>query len=143
MLIRHGGYISLVYIGASVLFFYLSSWCFFVFFFFSSRRRHTRYIGDWSSDVCSSDLCGNLGEQRGFRAGVIGRAGGGAISTRGDDLLTSEIVVDYRVAKVDAIGADEGGGVTGKLENFVSYAVGHGVSVNSFIAGATGFFAFL
>src|SRR5437762_1603569 len=24
--------------------------------FFSSRRRHTRYIGDWSSDVCSSDL---------------------------------------------------------------------------------------
>src|SRR5437762_9470797 len=23
---------------------------------FSSRRRHTRYIGDWSSDVCSSDL---------------------------------------------------------------------------------------
>ena len=27
-----------------------------LFFFFSSRRRHTRYIGDWSSDVCSSDL---------------------------------------------------------------------------------------
>src|SRR5437762_12577284 len=27
-----------------------------VIFFFSSRRRHTRYIGDWSSDVCSSDL---------------------------------------------------------------------------------------
>src|SRR5437879_2439508 len=24
----------------------------------SSRRRHTRYIGDWSSDVCSSDLGG-------------------------------------------------------------------------------------
>src|ERR1017187_10044170 len=24
--------------------------------FFSCRRRHTRYIGDWSSDVCSSDL---------------------------------------------------------------------------------------
>src|SRR6202162_6577921 len=24
--------------------------------FFSSRRRHTRYRGDWSSDVCSSDL---------------------------------------------------------------------------------------
>src|SRR5437762_6416366 len=34
----------------------LSDWYFFVFFFFSSRRRHTRYIGDWSSDVCSSDL---------------------------------------------------------------------------------------
>src|SRR5256885_8265356 len=34
-------------------------------FFFSSRRRHTRLQGDWSSDVCSSDLvsrekCGRL-----------------------------------------------------------------------------------
>src|SRR5256885_4649786 len=28
-----------------------------LFFFFSSRRRHTRLQGDWSSDVCSSDLC--------------------------------------------------------------------------------------
>src|SRR6266850_6726983 len=28
------------------------------FFFFSSRRRHTRLQGDWSSDVCSSDLSG-------------------------------------------------------------------------------------
>src|SRR5258705_9165453 len=27
------------------------------FFFFSSRRRHTRCLSDWSSDVCSSDLC--------------------------------------------------------------------------------------
>src|SRR5437763_12936775 len=34
---------------------------FFSIFFFSSRRRHTRYIGDWSSDVCSSDLCHKTG----------------------------------------------------------------------------------
>src|SRR6266850_5312036 len=27
-------------------------------FFFSSRRRHTSLQGDWSSDVCSSDLVG-------------------------------------------------------------------------------------
>src|SRR2546430_4545118 len=27
------------------------------YFFFSSRRRHTRFDCDWSSDVCSSDLC--------------------------------------------------------------------------------------
>src|SRR5256885_12370591 len=27
-----------------------------VLFFVSSRRRHTRLQGDWSSDVCSSDL---------------------------------------------------------------------------------------
>src|ERR1039458_7301666 len=26
-------------------------------FIFSSRRRHTRCLSDWSSDVCSSDLC--------------------------------------------------------------------------------------
>src|SRR5256885_3035674 len=32
-------------------------------FFFSSRRRHTRLQGDWSSDVCSSDLrYGDLAE---------------------------------------------------------------------------------
>src|SRR5688500_20323308 len=37
------------------------------FFFFSSRRRHTRLQGDWSSDVCSSDL----GDQRrGVRVGM-------------------------------------------------------------------------
>src|SRR5256885_17129370 len=35
-------------------------------FFFSSRRRHTRLQGDWSSDVCSSDL----------DAGPSGRMGG-------------------------------------------------------------------
>src|SRR5256885_10392032 len=31
-------------------------WRLMFFFFFSSRRRHTRLQGDWSSDVCSSDL---------------------------------------------------------------------------------------
>src|SRR5688500_20401627 len=28
----------------------------YVYFSFSSRRRHTSLQGDWSSDVCSSDL---------------------------------------------------------------------------------------
>src|SRR5438876_5476231 len=43
-----------------------------IFFFFSSRRRHTRWTGDWSSDVCSSDLYrgkkifGGLPVTRGF-----------------------------------------------------------------------------
>src|SRR5256885_14771305 len=32
-------------------------------FFFSSRRRHTRLQGDWSSDVCSSDLSVSSNEQ--------------------------------------------------------------------------------
>src|SRR5205807_4757136 len=39
------------------MFFVFSIFYFFLFFFFfSSRRRHTRLQGDWSSDVCSSDL---------------------------------------------------------------------------------------
>src|SRR5574342_705336 len=36
-----------------------TDWCVsvVVVFFVSSRRRHTRSGGDWSSEVCSSDLC--------------------------------------------------------------------------------------
>src|SRR6266446_8938458 len=45
---------------------------FIFFFFFSSRRRHTRLQGDWSSDVCSSDLApgGRLARLRLARANV-------------------------------------------------------------------------
>src|SRR5205807_9023813 len=60
----------------------------FVFFFFSSRRRHTRLQGDWSSDVCSSDLDGirhaqsrvqKSRDQRGgpVHSGLCPRASGG------------------------------------------------------------------
>src|SRR2546426_5252597 len=43
-------------------------------FFFSSRRRHTRLQGDWSSDVCSSDLvsgAGSLEIKKGKATGTI------------------------------------------------------------------------
>src|ERR1017187_4938087 len=40
-------------------------------FFFSSRRRHTRYIGDWSSDVCSSDLCIAVAMETGHRNACV------------------------------------------------------------------------
>src|SRR5690348_18151511 len=40
----------------NLIFFLFDVYIIFVFFFFSSRRRHTRWTGDWSSDVCSSDL---------------------------------------------------------------------------------------
>src|SRR5690348_18310847 len=55
----------------------------YVFFFFSSRRRHTRWTGDWSSDVCSSDLRGGSapcsarprsGQARSPSAGSPGRS---------------------------------------------------------------------
>src|SRR5437762_7265552 len=39
-------------------------------FFFSSRRRHTRYIGDWSSDVCSSDLEATPAQANAFLAAI-------------------------------------------------------------------------
>src|SRR5690348_17905938 len=39
-----------------IFFFFILFSIFSFFFFFSSRRRHTRWTGDWSSDVCSSDL---------------------------------------------------------------------------------------
>src|SRR5574341_1770991 len=48
------------------LFFYLPYTTPFSFFFFSSRRRHTRLVGDWSSDVCSSDLVPVEGTLLGF-----------------------------------------------------------------------------
>ena len=42
-------------VGESGCWFVIRGVCY-LFFFFSSRRRHTRLQGDWSSDVCSSDL---------------------------------------------------------------------------------------
>src|SRR5436189_2977297 len=44
------------YLFLSCCYSYLLALYYIFLFFFSSRRRHTRYIGDWSSDVCSSDL---------------------------------------------------------------------------------------
>src|SRR6266446_3200171 len=44
-------------------------------FFFSSRRRHTRLQGDWSSDVCSSDLkLFPLSQAASLRANIPGTA---------------------------------------------------------------------
>src|SRR5690348_17562499 len=47
---------SLFHFSSSFSFFFSSFLYASFFFFFSSRRRHTRWTGDWSSDVCSSDL---------------------------------------------------------------------------------------
>src|SRR6266487_6011297 len=46
------------------------------FFFFSSRRRHTRWTGDWSSDVCSSDLEGVAEHVRAHLRSAQSRGGG-------------------------------------------------------------------
>src|SRR5438477_10463998 len=59
-------------------------------FFFSSRRRHTRLTCDWSSDVCSSDLCQfAVAHSRKLAAFVAGCASGDLALVRAgfEDLL--------------------------------------------------------
>src|SRR5256885_7048212 len=53
-------------------FFLIIRVCILFFFFFSSRRRHTRLQGDWSSDVCSSDLKVGDGSKGGGAAPLAG-----------------------------------------------------------------------
>src|SRR5260370_7958947 len=61
-----------------------------VFFFFSSRRRHTRFKCDWSSDVCSSDLCVRV-EMRQLRdkpiLGVLNLATGRSRYYQGEEVF--------------------------------------------------------
>src|SRR5256885_4858061 len=94
--------------------------CFVMFFFFSSRRRHTRLQGDWSSDVCSSDLIaespmevdpfwlelagqGVLGEETAVAVGIAGLASevdeGRAriIDRKSTRLNSSHLVISYAV----------------------------------------------
>src|SRR5256885_6468661 len=68
-----------------------------VLFFFSSRRRHTRLQGDWSSDVCSSDLFPGGKEQLIEEAT---RYGGDVVVK----LLTEAIEQHDPAAAVDSVG---------------------------------------
>src|SRR3989454_8984909 len=77
------------------------------FFFFSSRRRHTRLQGDWSSDVCSSDLLVSLGSVNRVWLSfwglllVVGVIGLGILVPLGDRkstrLNSSHLVISYAV----------------------------------------------
>src|SRR5215213_4088500 len=49
-------------------------------FFFSSRRRHTRWVSDWSSDVCSSDLPGVQPRAIGTLVGGVGPREQGSVA---------------------------------------------------------------
>src|SRR5256885_3066463 len=67
-------------------------------YFFSSRRRHTRLQGDWSSDVCSSDLLPGRGSDR--RIAVVLAVA--AAQDDGEDrkstrLNSSHLVISYAV----------------------------------------------
>src|SRR5256885_7330452 len=54
----------------------------FYYFFFSSRRRHTRLQGDWSSDVCSSDLLLLAGPDDGALAPFLNQAAALGLASR-------------------------------------------------------------
>src|SRR5437879_10001078 len=65
--------------------------------FFSSRRRHTRYIGDWSSDVCSSDLGGPISSDK------TAQATSSAIDAcDADDGVVDRIIMEPRSCKFSA-----------------------------------------
>src|SRR5688500_20307382 len=73
--------------------------------FISSRRRHTRLRGDWSSDVCSSDLL----EQRVLARVLLdekSRLEQLAIAVLGDAIVLEHLIGDRseerRVGKDDA-----------------------------------------
>src|SRR5205807_176968 len=69
------------------------------YFFFPSRRRHTRLQGDWSSDVCSSDLPA---------AGPGGPIASGSMTT-----VRPEHVTTAAVPPRDLAAALRGAGLTG------------------------------
>src|SRR2546426_4018380 len=74
------------------------------FFFFSSRRRHTRLQGDWSSDVCSSDLGGVHDRltalekhMESLRNALEGNQGIGVRDRKSTRLNSSHLVISYAV----------------------------------------------
>src|SRR5215467_16050904 len=74
---------------------------FLFFFFFSSRRRHTRLQGDWSSDVCSSDLR-ETARREGCRCQITHP--GGTVSTSPEDQLPALVVARAAEAPVFPMG---------------------------------------
>src|SRR5207248_8925511 len=74
-------------------------------FFFSSRRRHTRSYGDWSSDVCSSDLGRRAVEPDAFDlAEPLERVGGELVLMLLDRLESDLRDVVDRGAETDRLG---------------------------------------
>src|SRR5690348_11146760 len=87
------------------------------FFFFSSRRRHTRWTGDWSSDVCSSDLPGAPGATNPSERGVLEPVGEQGVLA--EDL-------DPRGGGRQAAGQDEQQADGGTADRDVGFAVAAG-----------------
>src|SRR2546426_9362952 len=92
------------------------------FFFFSSRRRHTRLQGDWSSDVCSSDLLG-----------VTSSSGPGmALKT---EMLGLAIATELPIVVVDSQRAGPSTGMPTKAEQSDLFQAVHGRNADAPLAG--------
>src|SRR6266487_4289428 len=83
--------------------------------FFSSRRRHTRWTGDWSSDVCSSDLAtglavtGSGGDVLFVEASVMDGDPGLTLTGQLGDVMkeSASIALSYVRAHADELGIDQ------------------------------------
>src|SRR6266850_3994465 len=113
------------------------------FFFFSSRRRHTRLQGDWSSDVCSSDLSsgnrepGMANEELIYRItrAIYARLGAGA-----DESAVEQLVTDiYRAVEPELArnGAATGSTISSSRSSFGETAASEG-SANRLIISVFG-----
>src|SRR2546426_8892367 len=112
-----------------------------VFFFFSSRRRHTRLQGDWSSDVCSSDLF------RAFKAETNGKIDGYAViqETIGKHRPITYLVgvtPDGKVSDIEVLVYRESKGSEVRMKRFNSHYEGKTVlepiRINKDIINITG-----
>src|SRR5688500_20192745 len=93
-------------------------------FFFSSRRRHTRLQGDWSSDVCSSDLQDDMfvGFQVGSTPRAVGPGEAAELSVDQMWFFTSRTVEIGRAScreRVEISGVDGGVDTTGQVRKQV------------------------
>src|SRR5256885_15207648 len=106
-----------------------------ILFFFSSRRRHTRLQGDWSSDVCSSDL-----DQVAIHRvnAPEGKAEFGPANPRGQRAhITSSFVKQALDRGAEQFKWNERKTQGGKRQG--SKVRGYGVATSSFVAGSTGY----
>src|SRR5256885_13237824 len=79
-------------------------------YFFSSRRRHTRLQGDWSSDVCSSDLAMVATVRGGFAVGLV------ELQLAGEDGEATSHGGDHRVPGGEAQPGVRGVEIPGRSE---------------------------
>src|SRR5690349_22783068 len=89
-------YLVIILILYVLIFFFYFVFCyyFFFFFFFSSRRRHTRYLRDWSSDVCSSDLSADAAQLE----AELRLNGAATVTVEGQqvEVLADEVIISER-----------------------------------------------